>query len=260
MRATSAWGLLLLAACGTTEPDAAGLLRGSFGTPIQNRSGYLGLSLHRSGQGLSGWAWSTFSPSLLGGATVTGSYDPPTVHHALHPRLTLTEWQFDGILVGDTLKGQFGFGGNVLESVELPRVDTIPLGEYSMSITGSVHDTAIGSAWFTYSGTTFQLTQSFQIQSVAVGIMTVAWKRRDLPGPGTYALSAEGGPGPSVIFLYGPPEDQPLRYSLQSGTITISVSSRYALAGSYTLSATSPAGAPITAKGKFSSGCWSTSC
>jgi hypothetical protein len=249
----------LLAACGSTEP-AGVALRGSFGTPIQDRTGYLAFSIQGPGDALTGRAWSSYSSSLLGGATLTGSYDPPEVHLLIHPLLNPTTWRFDGTLEGDTLKGRFGFFGQTIEAVELPRVDTIPLGEYSMSVTGAVHDAGAGSAWFTYSVGAFQLVQSFQIDAAATVVMQVFWRQRHLPSRGTYQLSEEGGAAPTVVFLYGPPLGELERYTIQGGSLTLGLSSRYALAGSYLLSAKSPAGAAITVTGKFSAGCIGNSC
>jgi hypothetical protein len=261
MRAASSLVLgLLLGGCGAATEPGAKALHGSFGTPIQDRTGYLAFSLRGSGEALTGRAWSSYSTSLLGGATLTGSYDPPEVHLIIRPLLNPTTWRFDGTLEGDTLKGRFGFFGQTIEAVELPRVDTIPLGEFSMHVTGALQDDGVGSAWFTYSVGVFQLVQSFQIESAATVVLQVFWRRRDLPPRGTYQLSEEGGTAPTVVFLYAPPLGEIERYSVQGGSLTLGLSTRYALAGSYVLSATSPAGAAITVSGKFSAGCTGSSC
>lgn len=249
-----------LLGCDSTGPGAAGSLTGSFGTPIQDRAGYFALNLEQHGSRVSGRAWSTFSPTLLGGATVSGSFEPPTVSLVIHPRLGLSDWTFEGTLVGDTLKGSFGLAGSFEEVVELPRVDTIPLGEYSMSVSGAVRDSAIGSAWFTYAGGSYLLQQRFDIFSLSGSAMQVFWRRRDLPPRGTYQLSSTLGPAPTAQFSFREPGGQDVPYTLQNGSITIALSTRYALAGSYSFTATSAAGAVVNVKGKFSSGCWSTSC
>lgn len=253
---------LIASGCGTTEPKGLGLLRGTFGTALADRSAYLGLRLFGIRGNVYGRAWSNLSPALVAGATVSGRYDHPDVTLNIQPDLHfgLVNWRFEGQFENDTLKGSFSFAGTNSQRVELPRVNAIPLGDYSLKITGAVSDSSFGWAMFNYSGGSFRLVQVFTIQDQSFSSMVVFWNRRDLPSPGRYEVSPEGGPAPAIRFTYQTGATPLVRYTVQSGELVIEESDRYLLTGHYLMTAGDSVGRVITLRGVFSSGCASTAC
>ncbi|MGQ0704230.1 MAG: hypothetical protein ACT4PM_13985 [Gemmatimonadales bacterium] len=255
-------GLLLAAACGSTEPEMRSGIEGNFGTPLADRNGYLAVSLFERGGFVTGRAWSNFSGTLIGGATVTGEWNPPDVALDIHPLLPfgVVDWHLVGQLQGDTLKGEFSTSGLNPQRVELPRVRSVPSGQYTLAISGAVADTARGWAVFSYGGGSFRLVQVFTIAAGSGSSMVVFWQQRDRPAPGTYPVSAEGGPAPAVRFAHQAPEGPELRYTVQDGRLVIETSERYVLAGRFLMTASDTAGRIVTLHGIFSAGCSSNAC
>ncbi|HLB54667.1 MAG TPA: hypothetical protein VJK71_06135 [Gemmatimonadales bacterium] len=252
---------LALAACGSTDPSGRLPLHGRFGAPFADRTAYLALSLFGDAT-VSGRAWSNYNPSLIAGATITGRYDPPMVTLDIHPDIHfgVLDWRLVGTLERDTLKGVLTFAGTNAQRVELPRVKAIPLGDYSQRISGAVQDTSTGWATFNYGGGSFRLIQVFSVQDQSFTSMVVFWNRRDRPPRGVYELSEEGGPPPSVRFVFRAVGGQDVRYTLREGKLLINESERYVLAGQYRMTATDPEGRVVTVRGTFNSGCASPTC
>ncbi|HLG06279.1 MAG TPA: hypothetical protein VI383_09025 [Gemmatimonadales bacterium] len=253
---------LLLAGtgCGTEPSDRRRL--GLFGGPLADRTAYLALGLTVEKGLLSGRAWSSYSQSLTARAQVIGRYDPPAVTLTIQPsvRYGLRDWYFEGELEGDTLRGILSQPGTFPQPVELVRAEAIPLGDYSLKITGAVEDSATGWAQFNYLGGSFRLVQIFAIQDRTVASMAVFWYSRDRPRPGTYAVSAEGGPAPAVRFSIFNAAGSEVRHTVRSGYLVIEESGRYVLAGRFLMTATDPVGREVTLHGVFSSGCTSNAC
>lgn len=259
MRASSAGLLILLLACQSTEPS--GRLLGNFASPLRDRTSYLAFQIYDDDGRLSGRAWSSYTTTLLAGVTLSGTRNDSTVALVVHPRppIGLVTWRFDGILVRDTLKGTFSLPGTDAQQVEMPRVGTIPLGDYSVVATGQGTDSTTGYSTFNYGGGSFRLLQSLSVPDRSV--MVVFWSRRDLPPPGRYPVSNEGGVAPSVRFVYasavGAPE---ATYRVLSGEITIQESDRYVLSGRFTMTVEHPEGGVLTLNGVFNSGCTGSAC
>ncbi len=261
MRASSgAASLLILAGCGSTGPGRTELL-GSFGAPLGDRTSYLAFRLFETEGRISGRAWSTYSTALIAGATVSGTRTGPAITLTIHPRppFGLANWGFQGSLAGDTLKGIFSFAGTDAQEVELPRVRTIPLGDYSIAASGAVTDSSTGFAVFHYGGGSFRLVQVFTVPDRST--MVIFWNRRDRPPPGSYPVSTDGGPPPSAQFAYRADVLSPeVPYQVQNGTVTIEESDRYVLAGRFTVTARDPEGRLVTLRGVFSAGCTGSAC
>jgi hypothetical protein len=260
MRGSSAVGaILLLAGCSTGPSGIARL--GDFGSPLGDRTSYLAFRLFEQDGQLSGRAWSSYSSTLIARVTVTGTHQGSEVVLAIHPQppIGLVDWRFAGTLERDTLKGVFSFAGTDAQSVELARVRTIPLGDYSLKMTGAVADSAEGWATFGYGGGSFRLVQTFTIPDRS--LMVVFWNRRDRPAPGTYPVTPEGGAPPSVRFDYRPPNGiADVSYQVQSGTLMIEESDRYVLAGRYQITVAEPEGRLVTLTGVFNAGCTGNAC
>ena len=253
---------LLAAACGVTEPEPPAAIEGSFGTPLADRNAYLAISLSERGGVLTGRAWSNFSGTLIGGATITGEWTPPQVRIDLHPLLPfgVVDWHLVGRLEGDTLKGEFFTAGVNRQQVELPRVRAVPSGEYTLAVSGAVADTARGWAVFGYGGGSFRLVQIFSIAAGSSSSMIVFWGQRNRPAPGTYRVSPEGGPAPAVRFAHQVPEGPEVSYTVQDGRLVIETSERYVLAGRFLMTARDTAGRVVTLHGIFSAGCSGNAC
>lgn len=259
MRVSSAALLVLLLGCQSTEPSRR--LLGNFASPLRDRASYLALQIYDDDGHLSGRGWSSYSATLLAGVTLSGSRTDSTVVVVVHPRppIGLVDWRFDGILVRDTLKGIFSLPGTDAQRVEMPRVGTIPLGDYSVVATGQGTDSTSGYSTFNYGGGSFRLLQSLNVPDRSV--MVIFWSRRDLPLPGRYPVSNEGGVAPSVRFIYtsfpGAPEAV---YRVLSGEITIQESDRYVLSGRFIMTVEHPEGGVLTLNGVFNSGCTGNAC
>ncbi len=261
-RGSVAAAAALILGCGSTEPKGLGLIRGSFGGPIADRTAYLGVSLGGTDGRLRGRAWSSVSGSLAAGATVTGRYDERNVILTIQPDLHfgLVSWRFEGEFTNDTLKGSLSFSGTNTQRVELPRVATIPLGDHYQAITGAVIDSSFGFAQFNYGGGSFRLVQTLNTQEDAFSSILVFWNVRDLPRPGVYVVSPEGGPAPTVRITYQAPSSPSIRYIVENGRIVIEESDRYLLRGRYEMSASDSLGRTIGLRGTFSAGCASVAC
>jgi len=259
MRASSAVAVLLLAACQSTGPSQR--LVGNFAAPLRDRTSYLAFQIYEDDGHLSGRGWSSYTSTLLAGVTLSGSRSDTSVVLSIHPRppLGLTDWRFEGSLVRDTLKGIFSLPGTDAQLVELPRVRTIPLGDYSVVVTGPGIDSTRGYSTFNYGGGSFRLVQLFFVPDRSV--LLVSWGRRDLPVPGRYAVSADGGAAPSMQIVYASAAGAPeATYQVRSGTITIEESDRYVVTGRFQITAAGPEGQLITLTGVFNSGCTGNAC
>lgn len=259
MRASSAALLLGLLACQSTGPS--GRLVGNFAGPLRDRSGYLAFQLYDNDGQLSGRGWSSYSTTLLSGVTLIGIRIDSTIDVTIRPRLPqgLVNYRFQGTLAGDTVKGVFSLPGTDAQQVIMPRVGTIPLGDYVITVTGSPRDSGAGYSTFNYGGGSFRLQQFLIVPDRSV--MVIAWGQRDRPAPGRYAASPEGGPGPSVQFVYSPAPGAPeATYLLQSGAITIQESERYVMRGRFTMMVADPEGRVIRLNGVFNSGCTGNAC
>ncbi len=252
---------LLVAGCSSTAPSTTEFV-GSFASSLGDRNSYLALQVFADGDGfLSGRAWSSFSPALIAGVTITGKKTGANLSIVIHPRppFGLVDWRLDGTLAGDTLQGRFFFERSSAQEVHLLRVATIPLGDYSLSMTGAVQDSTIGSASFSYGGGSFRLVQVLNIPDRS--LLIIRWNRRDRPPAGTYAIGGDGGTGPTVEFTYnaGPGfEDETWR--IQAGHLVVQESARYVLAGRLDLNGTDPSGRAVRLTGGFSAGCTGNAC
>lgn len=259
MRASSVGLLVLLLACQSTEPSRR--LLGNFASPLRDRTSYLALQIYDDDGRLSGRGWSSYTLTLIAGVTLSGTRSDSTIALVVHPRppIGLVDWRFDGVLVRDTLKGIFSLPGTDAQQVELPRVATIPLGDYSVVATGQGTDSTSGYSYFNYGGGSFRLLQVLAAPDRSV--MVITWNRRDLPLPGRYPVSTDGAGAPSVSFVYttapGAPE---ATYRILSGEITIQESDRYVLSGRFTMTVEHPEGRVLTLNGVFNSGCTGTAC
>jgi hypothetical protein len=257
MRVSSAAALLLVA-CQSTEPS---LFLGRFAAPLRDRSGYLAFQLYQNHGRLSGRGWSSYSTSLLAGVSLDGTLVDSAVDLAIHPRLPqgLVTYRFVGTLARDTLRGVFSLPGTDAQPVVMPRVGSIPLGDYSVTETGPPIDSTRGYSTFNYGGGSFRLQQFLIVPDRSV--MVIAWGQRDRPAPGKYPASGPGGAAPSVQFVFTPVgESQEVTYQLRSGTITIQESERYVMRGRFTMTLADPDGRLITLNGVFDSGCTGNAC
>jgi hypothetical protein len=258
MRASSAAALLVLLACQSTEPSR---FVGNFAAPLRDRSGYLAFQIYENDGHLSGRAWSSYSTTLLAGVTLNGTRIDSTIDLTIRPRLPqgLVNYRFVGTLAGDTLKGVFSLPGTDAQQVTMPRVGTIPLGDYVITVTGSPMDSSAGYSTFNYTGGSFRLLQFLFVPDRSV--MVITWNRRDRPVPGRYPVTAEGGEAPSVRFDYAPASGAPeASYQIQGGVITIQESERYVMRGRFTMTAADPEGRVVTLTGVFNSGCTGNAC
>jgi hypothetical protein len=259
MRASSAGALLLLVACESTGPSTRFL--GYFASPLRDRTSYLAFQIFDTDGRLSGRGWSSYSTTLLAGVTLSGTLTDSSVALAIRPRppLGLVDWRFEGSLAGDTLKGVFSLPGTDAQRVEMPRVSTIPLGDYVIVATGPGVDSTRGFSTFSYGGGSFRMVQVLSVPDRSV--MVISWNRRDLPAPGRYAVSPEGGEAPAVRFVYAPAPGAPeVVYQVQSGVITIQQSDRYVLVGRYLMTVAHPDGHLLKLAGVFNSGCTGNAC
>ena len=257
MRASSAAALLGLLACQSTEPSR---FVGNFASPLRDRSGYLAFQLYENDGHLSGRAWSSYSTTLLAGVTLIGTRIDSTIDLTIRPRLPqgLLNYQFEGVLVRDTLQGAFSLLSDA-QQVTMTRVGTIPLGDYVITVTASPTDSTAGYSTFNYGGGSFRLQQFFIVPDRSV--MVITWNRRDRPAPGRYPVTAEGGEAPSVRFVYAPAAGAPeATYQIQSGVITIQESERYVMRGRFTMTAADPEGRVVRLTGVFNSGCTGNAC
>jgi len=252
---------IAVAGCSSTGPNTVQLL-GNFAAPLGDRTSYLAVRMFMDADGnLSGRGWSSYSSTLAAGVTITGTKAGESVSLLMHPKapLGLVDWRLDGTLTGDTLRGAFFFERNSAQPVELLRVSTIPLGDYSLSMAGALTDSSIGLATFNYGGGSFRLVQFLNVPDRS--LLVIRWYRRDLPAPGTYLLAPDGTLGPTAEFTYNPgggSDDED--YPVQGGRIVVQESARYVLAGRFDLNATDPRGRAVRLTGTFNAGCTGNAC
>lgn len=245
--------------CRSTEPNQPGAPNGSFAAPFFDGNAYLAVSLRVSGGVISGIGWSNISDSFLGGATVTGSYNAPAVQFDLYPRLGGTPWHFNGTV--DTLSrsvaGEFAVIVGRGFPVVLQATDTIPTGVYDLELDSGTRELLTGSAGFTYLFDARRLALVLRTQGTVSYHTSFTWHGPTLPLSGTYETSAPGSGEPAVGLDRVRGTGIEAQYQVAAGTITIDLSDRYILAGSYTLLATDPnTGARLTLRGTFSAGCF----
>ncbi len=246
---------IFAAGCSATGPSSTTLL-GSFAAPLGDRTSYLAVQLYEDGDGfLAGRGWSSYSPSLMARVTVSGTRAGANLSLVIHPTppFGLVDWRLDGTLAGDTLRGSFFFERSNAQQVELLRVASIPLGDYSLTLNGAVQDSAAGIAVFNYGGGNFRLVQLLNVPDRS--LLVVRWNRRDLPAPATYALSSDGATGPAVEFTYNSePGAADQEFQVLGGSIVLQQSARYVLAGRFDLNATDPAGRAVRLTGTVQRG------
>lgn len=248
-------------ACGgkSTEPQPPAGLTGNFA--ITGSTGFwLGVTLRESGGIVTGTGWSGNLNRLRQGMTITGTYQPPGVQLDLVPRKGGPTGHFNGAFDRDTLRGIYELDPFSKPYIELTRIDTVPTGEYVLHLTGALSGDFVGDPTFT----TISAANAFALELESAGPpqyrVVFFWESANRPPARVYSLSFGPGAAPLAgVYRY----DAPVFVQLLplAGTLTLEVSTRWALIGRFDLTVTDPTtGGTVTARGSFSAGCTGTAC
>ncbi|MCC7131001.1 MAG: hypothetical protein IT352_00045 [Gemmatimonadales bacterium] len=251
------WSVVMILGMGgcvsETGPSEAGL-NGSFGGRLLESMDFVGFSVVESGGVLSGLAWSSIVPGLARATPLTGSRSGTSVTLTIPNASGLGPWVFNGTWADDSLRGEFaqaqavGFGF----LVRLGRIDTIPSGNASISVSGSEQHAGLqGSALFGYDSADHPVVITKTAPPFAATTQ-FTWNGKARPGRGAYLAL---GNAVSSITLTRDPDSNPINYSVTGGTVFVDYSNRFTLVGRVELTARSPSGQVVTLAGSYSAGC-----
>ncbi|MEO8452031.1 MAG: hypothetical protein ABI647_19735 [Gemmatimonadota bacterium] len=248
---------LALGGCGrgTTAPSPQNP-SGNYAGVFDGGTVTLAIHLTANGGVLSGGGWSTILPSLMTGGTISGTYADRELHFDLRPPPPALSWHFDGVVESDTLRGDFALAPGQGFLVELPRVDTVPTGLATVTLSGGVDLSAAGAAIFAYPPPSFEAALVVDAPGAPSFQVRVVWGRSGPLAVGTYPLHSGGGATPTVAFIRSAPGSDAVTLPLTSGTLVVEASNRFAMIGRLDLVvADSQIAQPIAVHAVFSAGC-----
>jgi len=251
--------------CNSTEPRPPLGLNGSFGSTREQD--WVGVTLHESGGVLSGTGWSS-SGRLNEGGIISGTFQEPDVRFDLVPRKSGDTWHFNGTFERDTLRGNLGQGSILGSLIEFARVDAAPSGEYTLHLSGAISGDFVGTPTFFWTRLTLP-TRGLELVLESGGPnpgdpplydVSFFWAQSNRPPAGVYSLSFTPGASPeAAVSRYDAGSFVTL--PAQHGVLTLEASTRWALIGHFTITATDPVtGGVVTASGHFSAGCTGDNC
>lgn len=253
--------LIAGAACSDTASEPLDPVVGHFigpaWAPIEPEGHYLAISLTKpSATTLTGTGWLaglTYPAILL---QVTGTYDAPNLDLALNgtdgtPFATLT-----GTVSQVGVTGQWTRGGASL-ALQLARVDTNATATYQATLGGAFPLAQEGAAGVTFRPTFNQTTLWLGWPNSGYPLFAAEWVGPP-KGPGTYDLAPAAGFAVASVYPTGAFEQ---RFTVVSGSLTLDVSTEYAMIGRVSVQATEDSGSrTLTLQSQFSAGCAGLPC
>lgn len=258
---SSGLALLAIAACSDTPPEPHDPIVGHFIGPawesIEPQGYYMALSLSKVTDDTvtgTGWLSGLLYPAIP--FQINGTYSPPNLDLALtgevdgRPVASLT-----GVVSPSGLIGEWTRSGASLP-LHLARIDTNATATFQATITGAVSFSHAGEAGFDFRSTLNLTTLWLAWANSADPIFAVEWTGPPL-GTGTYDLVSSSKFQNAAVY----PTGGLGRFNVVSGTLTVDVSTEYAMIGRVHAEAHEEGGTRVLVfEAQFSAGCAALPC
>jgi hypothetical protein len=253
--------LIAGAACSDTPAQPLDPVVGHFIGPawasIEPKGYYLAISLTKpSGTDVTGTGWLAGLSYPAIPLQVTGTYEAPNLDLALtgtdgSPFASLT-----GLVSQAGVTGEWTRGGASLP-LQLARVDTNATATYQATLAGAFSLNQQGAAGFTFRPSFNQTTLWLGWPNSGYPLFAVEWTGPPLVA-GTYDLAPSAGFQNAAVFPTGAFE---LRFNVVRGSLTLDISTEYAMIGYVSVQAKEDSGTRVLMfEGNFSAGCAGLPC
>jgi hypothetical protein len=254
--------VIAAAACSDPPTRVSDAFTGHFIGPawvaVEPEGYYLALSLRPSaGTAVTGTGWLTGISYPAIPLRISGNHDRDNLDLDLEYTDGSIFGSFTGATTQTRITGEWTWQGNSLP-VQLSRVDTNATATYQATLTGSFAETHEGSAGFTF----------YRDPVINRTVLTLAWFETSDP---FFVVEWDGPPKPAGVYsltpsatldaVVYPTGERGYRWTVISGTLTIDLSTEYAMIGRISAVATEDVGArTLTLNGQFSAGCAGLPC